>query len=273
MATSILEKVTAKNLKKTASTINKEAMNISEDVVDGALAAGGEWTKVFEKAVKHGTTLFGKQQEIVLDVIEGVKEQYVSGAKRTSKLIGWKPFTKRVRKAAQSARKDAVNKVKETIDEVLDIELEKEFKKGKNAAKKMRKNASVKMKQTIDEVLDVAVETKKAPKAKAKKIAKKSTAKKAVKKVTKKVVAKKPTVKKAVRKATKVVTIANDLKKVNGIGPKMEIILNQNGITTYKQLAATKIAALRTILEAAGPRYRMLDPKTWAKQAAQLAKK
>ena len=202
-----------------------------------------------------------------------MKEQYVSGAKRTSKLIGWKPFTKRVRKAAKSVRKDAVKKVKETADEVLDIELEKEFKKGKKAAKKMRKKASVKMKQTIDEVLDVAVETKKAPKAKTKKIAKKSTAKKTVKKVSKKVVAKKPTVKKAVRKATKVVTVANDLKKVNGIGPKMEIILNQNGITTYKQLAKTKIASLREILAEAGPRYRMLDPKTWAKQAAQLAKK
>ena len=45
MANSILEKVTAKNLKKTARVINKEAMNISEDVVDGALAAGAEWTK------------------------------------------------------------------------------------------------------------------------------------------------------------------------------------------------------------------------------------
>ena len=271
MATSILEKVNiekrAKNLKKTASAINKEAMNISEDVVDGALAAGGEWTKVFEKAVKHGTTLFGKQQELILDTLEGVKDQYFTGAKRTSKLIGWKPFTKRIRKAAQSVRKDAVKKVKETVDEVLDIELEKEFKKGKKAAKKMRKNASVKVKQTIDEVLDIAVETKKAPKAKAKKGAKKSTAKKAVKKV----VAKKPTIKRAVRKATKVV--ADDLKKVNGIGPKMEIILNKNEITTYKQLAKTKIAALRTILETAGPRYRMLDPKTWAKQAAQLAKK
>jgi len=282
MANSILEKITAKNLKKTASVINKEAMNISEDVVDGALAAGGEWTKVLEKAVKHGTTLFGKQQEMVLDVLEGVKEQYVHGAKRTSKLVGFKPFAKKVKKAAKSARKDAVNKVKNTIDEVLDIELEKEFKKGKKAAKKMRKNASIKMKQTIDEVLDVAVETKKAPKAKAKKVAKKvtkkATAKKAVKKATKKVVAKKPVAKKVVtkkviRKATKVVTVANDLKKVNGIGPKMEIILNENGIKTFKQLAATKITVLRTILEAAGPRYRMLDPKTWAKQAAQLAKK
>jgi len=287
MANSILEKITAKNLKKTASVINKEAMNISEDVVDGALAAGGEWTKVLEKAVKHGTTLFGKQQEMVLDVLEGVKEQYVHGAKRTSKLVGFKPFAKKVKKAAKSARKDAVNKVKNTIDEVLDIELEKEFKKGKKAAKKMRKNASIKMKQTIDEVLDVAVETKKAPKAKAKKVAKKvtkkatvkkATAKKAVKKATKKVIAKKPVAKKVVtkkviRKATKVVTVANDLKKVNGIGPKMEIILNENGIKTFKQLAATKITVLRTILEAAGPRYRMLDPKTWAKQAAQLAKK
>ena len=205
MATSILEKITAKNLKKTASVINKEAMNISEDVVDGALAAGSEWTKVLEKAVKHGTTLFGKQQEMVLDVLEGVKEQYVHGAKRTSKLVGFKPFAKKIKKAAKSARKDTVKKVKNTIDEVLDIELEKEFKKGKKAAKKMRKNASIKMKQTIDEVLDVAVETKKAPKAKAKKVAKKATAKKAsakkaVKKVTKKVVAKKPVAKKAVAK-------------------------------------------------------------------------
>ena len=279
MANSILEKVTTKNLKKTASVINNEAMNISEDVVDGALAAGNEWTKVIEKAVKHGTFLFGKQQEMVLDVLEGVKDQYTTGTKRTSKLIGFKPFAKRVRKAATEVRKNAFNKATQTIDEVLDIELEKEIKKGKKTAKKLRKKASVKVKQTIDEVLDIVENAPKAKKASkkasAKKVTKKATAKKAVaKKATKKVVAKKPVAKKVVRKATKVVTvIADDLKKVNGIGPKMEIILNAKGIKTYKQLAATKITVLREILTEAGPRYRMLDPKTWAKQSATLAKK
>jgi len=54
---------------------------------------------------------------------------------------------------------------------------------------------------------------------------------------------------------------------VEGIGPKIEGLLNDGGITTWKQLAEAPVEDVKAILTAAGPRYQMHQPKTWAKQA------
>lgn len=63
----------------------------------------------------------------------------------------------------------------------------------------------------------------------------------------------------------------DDLIKIEGIGPKMAQVLGEAGITTFEQLAATSPARLREILDAAGNRYRMIDPTTWPQQAALAA--
>lgn len=59
----------------------------------------------------------------------------------------------------------------------------------------------------------------------------------------------------------------DDLKMVEGIGPKIEGLLNDAGITTWKELAEAPVEDVQAILTAAGPRYQMHQPKTWAKQA------
>jgi len=59
----------------------------------------------------------------------------------------------------------------------------------------------------------------------------------------------------------------DDLKIVEGIGPKIEQILFSAGITTYGQLAATSVQQLKDILAEAGSRYVMHDPGTWSAQA------
>lgn len=59
----------------------------------------------------------------------------------------------------------------------------------------------------------------------------------------------------------------DNLKKIEGIGPKIEKLLNADGILTFDQLAKAKVKRVAAILEAAGPRFRMHDPGTWAKQA------
>ncbi|MBI5913785.1 MAG: 50S ribosomal protein L27 [Bacteroidetes bacterium] len=63
----------------------------------------------------------------------------------------------------------------------------------------------------------------------------------------------------------------NDLKKIEGIGPKIESLLNEGGIFTFAALAASTPANIKAILEAAGPRYRVHDPATWPQQAALAA--
>jgi predicted flap endonuclease-1-like 5' DNA nuclease len=63
----------------------------------------------------------------------------------------------------------------------------------------------------------------------------------------------------------------NDLKIIEGIGPKIESILRRNSIDTWKKLADGEAEAISEMLVAAGgDRYKMHDPTTWSKQA-QLA--
>ncbi len=59
----------------------------------------------------------------------------------------------------------------------------------------------------------------------------------------------------------------DDLKMVEGIGPKIEGLLQEGGINTWEELANAPEEKVQAILDAAGPRYRMHNPKTWAKQA------
>lgn len=59
----------------------------------------------------------------------------------------------------------------------------------------------------------------------------------------------------------------DDLRKIEGIGPKISNILHENGIDTFAQLAGTDVDDLRAILSAAGPRFRLANPTTWPQQA------
>ena len=59
----------------------------------------------------------------------------------------------------------------------------------------------------------------------------------------------------------------DDLKLIEGIGPKIEGLLNDAGINTWQELADAPGEKIQAILDEAGPRYRMHDPATWSKQA------
>ena len=73
----------------------------------------------------------------------------------------------------------------------------------------------------------------------------------------------------SVSETTKVAdfTAKDDLKTVEGIGPKIEELLNSAGITTFAGLAATDADKIRGILSEAGNRYKAHDPTTWPKQS------
>lgn len=59
----------------------------------------------------------------------------------------------------------------------------------------------------------------------------------------------------------------DDLKILEGIGPRLEELLHEAGIKTFTTLAATLPGRLQEILNGAGPRYQMHDPTTWPDQA------
>ncbi len=64
--------------------------------------------------------------------------------------------------------------------------------------------------------------------------------------------------------------VPDDLKIIEGIGPKISSLLNAAGIFTFAQLAHTSVADLQGILDKAG--LRLGDPATWPEQAAVAAK-
>jgi predicted flap endonuclease-1-like 5' DNA nuclease len=71
--------------------------------------------------------------------------------------------------------------------------------------------------------------------------------------------------------STEGVSENDDLKKIEGIGPKIEQLLNAAGIQTFKQLSTINTNKVKAILDAAGKRFQMHDPTTWAKQAGLAA--
>ena len=103
------------------------------------------------------------------------------------------------------------------------------------------------------------------------KTAKKSPAKKEA--APAKTAEKKPAAKKAApKKATaKKSTGADDLTKVEGIGPKAAEALTAAGIATFADLGKAKEAEIQKILDESEGRFGMMKPATWPKQAQMAA--
>lgn len=63
----------------------------------------------------------------------------------------------------------------------------------------------------------------------------------------------------------------DDLSIIEGIGAKIAGVLQNAGIHTFAQLAATDVSRLETILAEAGPRFQLAEPASWPQQAALAA--
>ena len=63
----------------------------------------------------------------------------------------------------------------------------------------------------------------------------------------------------------------DDLTKIEGIGPKINGLLNDAGIYTFRQLSESSVGTIAAILQKAGKRYQMHNPATWPDQAAMAA--
>lgn len=69
--------------------------------------------------------------------------------------------------------------------------------------------------------------------------------------------------------AEEAVVEADDLTKIEGIGPKIAEVFAANGVKTFEDLSGSKVGDLRTILADNG--LSQHEPKSWSKQAT-LAK-
>jgi predicted flap endonuclease-1-like 5' DNA nuclease len=59
----------------------------------------------------------------------------------------------------------------------------------------------------------------------------------------------------------------DDFKIIEGIGPKIEELINKEGIHTYEQLSNTNPIRIANLLKNAGPRFQMHNPGSWPQQA------
>ena len=62
----------------------------------------------------------------------------------------------------------------------------------------------------------------------------------------------------------------DDLTRIEGIGPKINAMLYEAGITTFEQLSNTEISKLDELLDAAG--YTFANPNSWPEQAKLASK-
>ncbi len=59
----------------------------------------------------------------------------------------------------------------------------------------------------------------------------------------------------------------DDLKLVEGIGPKIEQLFHNHGVTTWKALSECSVDKCQNVLNSGGDRYKMHKPGTWPRQA------
>ena len=76
---------------------------------------------------------------------------------------------------------------------------------------------------------------------------------------------------KTVKKKTAKKSGEDDLKKIEGIGPKTSDLLVAAGIDSFSALSKTDVEKIKEILAEAGSRYKMIVPDTWPEQAALAA--
>jgi len=274
--TTTLEK-RANQVKATVKKVHADVLVATDELVEESLATGQKWQKIFAKVLKGGTKMFAKQQDFTVEAVKTIKGQMINSNKRMRDLLEFEVIEdaiedarKDIKKATKKARKEAKKMTAKAKDAVADMADDFEFPAMPSVSVDVKtkkvKATTPKAKKVVKKVTKKV--TAKKPTTK-KVVAKKtSTAKATVRKTVKKVAPKKVVAKKSTRKATAKSDVkANDLTIINGIGPKVKVLLNKAGIVTFKELSTTKITVLRDILTEAGSRYKLINPGTWKAEA------
>ena len=289
------KKTTKKATKKVnkpsvAKKVNKSLINASIATINTTIENGEKWQKLASKLIKKSEKIRKQQINMIFDTAEAVKGQFMTGTDRMKDLVGIDDEL--VEKAKDMAMNNPVSKkVVDIVEDITDKVSENPMvQKAEKATEDLKDMGVAKYKEIKEDVLDQAskivhiaedkiedakaelkkatpkkrttkktkaTKTKAAPK---KKVAKKTVAPKAKAKVKSKVTTKKVT------ETTKSAVVDN-LKLINGIGPKIETVFNNNGIKTFAALAKLETPAITTILDKEGIRFAAIQVEIWQKQA------
>jgi predicted flap endonuclease-1-like 5' DNA nuclease len=288
---------TKKTIKKATKKVNKPsvAKKVNSSLINASMAAinttidnGEKWQKLASKLIKKSEKVRAQQINMIFDTAEAVKGQFVTGTNRMKDLVGYD--AELVEKAKDMAMNNPVSKkVIGIVEDISETVAENPMvQKAEKATEEVKNMGMAKFNELKGDVLkqaykivdkaehkleDARTELKKEVKKATKKTTAKTTKAAPKKKVVKKTVAPKAKVTVKNKVVTKKVTqtaktaVIDDLKLIDGIGPKTESVFNKNGITTFATLAKLEQSAIIEVLENEGVRFATVQVEVWQKQA------
>lgn len=245
-----------KAAKKKAAKLDKQILKASEAVLSVSVAAGKKWHSLFKQSITLTQPIQEKQIDMFYDTTEIVKDQVEKGAERFKEAFGIEePVGKIVKKQLKKKKVEKV--LKSNADKILAV-------RSVEDAKEVVEEGVVKLRMELADIISPK-KSKKKKKNAAKKKSKKSTSKKEDKK-------KKAKSKETIDTPTITGKIKDDLKKIYGIGPKMESILNAQGIKTFNALNKMSADSLQKVIDSSGNAYKVYKAAQWLNQAALASK-
>lgn len=219
-------------VKDNVKKIHDGLIKTSEDVLTGTIKAGEKWQGLVAKTIKKSEPIAEKNIDILFDTAERIRGGVETSASRMKDLLGieenlFSDIKERI--TNNDLYKRFKGEVEEIVEEVSDAPIVKK-------AKKVAVKAKVEVEDAIEDIKEDVTEVAQ-------------------------------TIKEKVSDLRAATAVKTDLKVINGIGPKLESVLNEAGINNYADLAKSSKADLQKILDKAGPRYRMHNPEDWKAQA------
>lgn len=240
--------------------LNAEVLKTTEELIEGTIVTGEKWQELYAKSLRKSEPIISKNINLAFDTVETVVEQYQTTSKRILKLFGWdvkdmkvaankamaraadttKPITIKAGSVAKKAAKTAQNLGAKANDKVKDA-----AKVVANVTSDVEAIAT----GTSDQIKDTTIKNSVAAQKASNQL--KDTMAKTVASTAKKVIESSP------------IKNMENLKLINGIGPKMEELLKKEGYTTLEAVANASVEDLKKVLDNADPRYRLLNPESW----------
>ncbi|TAF96620.1 MAG: hypothetical protein EAZ32_07680 [Cytophagia bacterium] len=87
-------------IKNQVATLNSNALQATEGLVDGTLAVAQQWQNVFEKAMKGGVAILGKQQDMAFTTLEAIKAHLLKSSGRIQKIVNRQPVANKAESMA-----------------------------------------------------------------------------------------------------------------------------------------------------------------------------
>jgi len=286
-----------KKVKKRLEDMDDKILEGTDAILTLSIETGQKWTKFIKKAITVTKPVREKQIDVFFDTTEAVRGQLEKGAEMMKDKLGIEePIGAIIKKELEKNKvtktlNDNVNKlvsvvvpdaVKKRVQQgavkiKMEIENRNPFKdEEKETPIKLVKKKKTGAKKKV--MKKVAIKPKSSSRSKVKKVT--ATPKSIIKKVATKTSSRvnrsaaKETIKKKriVSSSTKTTSTKDNLTKITGIGPKMQQLLNSQGIHTFKDLKSMSLRDLQAVIDGAGRAFSKYKAKDWRAQATLAAK-